>query len=85
MRPVGPRSPGGGHRLWHDRWPDPWVVHVCEATFTDPSLYGRETFLVAPGSGPARTLWKPVKDFLDGRDVLYPVGLRAVLATDWTT
>ena len=51
------------------------IVFVYEATFADPDLYDRETFVVTEETGTLPGVWRPLADFDMTSSPLYPEGL----------
>lgn len=51
------------------------IVFVYEATFADPALYDRETFVVTEETGTLPGVWRPLADFDMTSTPLYPDGL----------
>lgn len=57
------------------------IVFLYEADFPDAQLYDRDSFEGAEENGlPIRAFWKPLADFMEGREALYPDGLLGLLA-----
>jgi ADP-ribose pyrophosphatase YjhB (NUDIX family) len=55
------------------------IVFVYEATFADPSLYDRRTFVVTEETATLPGIWRRVADFDMTSTPLYPEGLLEVL------
>jgi 8-oxo-dGTP pyrophosphatase MutT (NUDIX family) len=55
------------------------IVFVYEATFADPDLYDRETFVVTEETGTLPGVWRPLADFDMTTTPLYPAGLLELL------
>jgi 8-oxo-dGTP pyrophosphatase MutT (NUDIX family) len=51
------------------------IVFVYEATFADPDLYDRETFVVSEETGTLPGIWRRLVDFDMASTPLYPEGL----------
>lgn len=56
------------------------IVLLYEGKFADPSFYNKPTMTGREDNGdPFKALWKPLADFQDGRQPLYPDGLLELL------
>jgi len=60
------------------------IVLLFEAELVDKSLYERDDLqAVEPGGVVFKVLWKPLSEFAEGREPLYPDGLLDLLTGDY--
>jgi ADP-ribose pyrophosphatase YjhB (NUDIX family) len=67
----------------YDGQPGHEIALIFEGTFADATLYARGEMTAHEDDGVTlRVLWKPLRDFGDGRAPLYPEGLLDLLTAD---